>query len=372
MKKLLSILLAMTMLVLPCAAIEGIQAPSAILMDKNGNILFEKDVETQREPASVTKIMTMLLVMEAIDAGNLSLEDMVTTSAYASSMGGSQIFLKEGEKMSVHDMLKGVAVASANDAAVALAEHLGGTVDNFVAQMNKRAKELGMMSTHFVNPNGLPAEGHLTSAHDIAIMSKELIHHEKILEYTTLWIDSLRGGEFQLVNTNGLIHSYLGMTGLKTGFTQSAGYCLSATASREGLDLIAVTMGNKTSKERTADITSMLNYGFANYTVYDVTKKIELEAIPVVLGKEASCATELANCEPIVIEKGKIESISYEVMMQPELKAPVAKGDAVGQVLVKCGEETVTTIDVLALNDVPRLKFFEIYDNLLKVATGRQ
>lgn len=372
MKKIITLFLVTAMLLVPCAAIEGITAKSAILMDKNGNIIFEKDADVQLEPASVTKVMTMLLVMEAIDGGSLTMEDMVTTSAYAASMGGSQIYLKEGEQMSVHDMLKAVAVVSANDAAVALAEHLGGTVDTFVAAMNKRAQELGMINTHFVNPNGLPAEGHLTSAKDIAIMSKELLKHETILQYTKLWIDSLRGGEFQLVNTNALINSYLGMTGLKTGFTQSAGYCLSATASREGLDLIAVAMGCTTSKERSAAITAMLNYGFSNYTAYDVAKKIQLTNILVVLGKEAECTTELAQCQPIVIEKSKIEGITYETQMEPQLKAPIAKGDCVGKVLVQSNGETLATIEILAQKDIERLGFFDIYDSLLRVATGRK
>ena len=246
MKKLAAALLAAALLVLPAQAVSGaptVDAAAAVLMEKEtGAILYEQNAHDKLEPASVTKVMTLLLVLEAIDDGRLALDDMVTVSAHAASMGGSQVYLKEGEQMSVDDMLKAVAVVSGNDAAVALAEHLAGSEEGFVEQMNQRAAELGMADTCFVNCTGLPAAGHLTSAHDIAVMSRALIQHPKIRDYTTIWMDSIRGGQFQLANTNKLVRFYEGATGLKTGSTDAAGYCLSATAERDGMELIAVVL----------------------------------------------------------------------------------------------------------------------------------
>ena len=263
----------------------AISAPSAVLMEKStGSVLFAKDEHTPREPASVTKVMTLLLTMEAIDSGLLSYDDIVTGSAHASSMGGSQIWLKEGEQMTVRDLLKAVCVVSGNDAAVALGEHLAGSEDAFVDRMNKRAQELGMLDTHFVNATGLPAAGHVTSAHDIAVMSRELIlNHPDLRQFTTIWMDSLRDGESMLVNTNKLIRFYDGATGLKTGSTDSAGYCLSATAERGGMELIAVVMNGKTSDERFADARALLDYGFATYTLVSVAPDAALAPLPVEL-----------------------------------------------------------------------------------------
>ena len=244
-----SLLAAFALCVSAAAAGPAVSCPSALLMEKQTcTVLFAQDEHTPREPASVTKIMTLLLVMEAIDSGALSYDDVVTGSAHAAGMGGSQIWLKENEQMTVRDLLKAVCIVSGNDAAVALAEHLAGSEDAFVERMNARAQELGMNDTHFVNCTGLPAAGHLTSACDIALMSRELIlHHPDIRQFTTVWMDSLRGGESMLVNTNKLIRFYDGATGLKTGSTGSAGYCLSATAEKNGMELIAVVLKGKTS-----------------------------------------------------------------------------------------------------------------------------
>ena len=265
-----SLLAAFALCVSAAAAGPAVSCPSALLMEKQtGTVLFAQDEHTPREPASVTKIMTLLLVMEAIDSGALSYDDVVTGSAHAAGMGGSQIWLKENEQMTVRDLLKAVCIVSGNDAAVALAEHLAGSEDAFVERMNARAQELGMNDTHFVNCTGLPAAGHLTSACDIALMSRELIlHHPDIRQFTTVWMDSLRGGESMLVNTNKLIRFYDGATGLKTGSTGSAGYCLSATAEKNGMELIAVVLKGKTSDERFSDAKSLLNYGFLDGGFY--------------------------------------------------------------------------------------------------------
>ncbi|MBQ4091597.1 MAG: D-alanyl-D-alanine carboxypeptidase, partial [Clostridia bacterium] len=244
---------------------------SAILLDaKTGAVLFEQNADEALPPASVTKIMTLLLVMEAIEAGKIKLDDTVVTSAHAASMGGSQIYLKEGEQMSVEDMLKSVVISSANDAACALAEFVSGSEEAFVRQMNERAAELGMKNTTFENTNGLDdtAQNHLTSARDIAIMSRELIKHEKILEYSSIWMDTVRGGTFGLTNTNRLVRYYRGCTGLKTGSTSKAGFCISATAERDGVSLICVIMGAETRDIRNGLATRLLDYGFANYEVY--------------------------------------------------------------------------------------------------------
>ena len=302
MKKLwvvLSILLLLSTLVSGVSA-EGleVQAKSALLMDvATGTILYEKNAHEPLPPASVTKVMTMLLIMEAIDSGSLSYSDTVTTSEAAAAKGGSQVFLKVGETMSVSEMLKSIAVSSANDCACAMAEHLAGSEAAFVERMNERAKELGLNDTHFVNCTGLDdgpdAANHRTSAHDIAVMSRELLaRHPDITKYTTIWMDTIRGGAFGLSNTNKLIRFYPGATGLKTGFTSTAGYCLSATAKREDLELIAVVMGCESAKIRTAACKSMLDYGFAGYAL--VTPGLEdAPVVPVRLGKDASVPLKL-------------------------------------------------------------------------------
>ena len=246
-----------------------IHAKGAILTTEDGQVLFEQNADASYPPASVTKIMTMLLTMEAVDSGKASLEDTVTASAHAAEMGGSQIYLKEGEQMSLDDMLKSIAVASANDAAVAVAEHLGGSEEAFVSMMNDRAAALGCTGTTFVNPNGLDTDGEetKTTARDLALISQELLKHEKILDYTSIWMDTVRNGEFGLANTNKMLKLYDGMIGLKTGYTSTAGYCISAVAERDGMRLIAVVLGEPDKDSRNGDIAAMLNYGFANYAV---------------------------------------------------------------------------------------------------------
>ena len=268
MKKILALMGAVLLLSVNARAVE-VSAPSAVLMEKEtGTVLFAKNEHEKLEPASVTKIMTLLLTMEAIDGGTLRYEDTVTASPHACSMGGSQIWLKEGERLTVDEMLKAVCVVSANDCAVALAEHLAGSEEAFVERMNRRAAELGMNDTTFKNACGLPVEGHVTSAYDIALMSRELmLHHPDIRTYTTVWMDTLRDGASSLVNTNKLVRFYDGTTGLKTGSTSAAGYCISATAEREGMELIAVILKGKTSPERFADAQTLLNYGFATYAL---------------------------------------------------------------------------------------------------------
>ena len=290
MKKLVVLLCALLALGSSAQALE-VSAPSALLMEKEtGTVLFAKDEHAKLEPASVTKVMTLLLTMEAIDAGQLHYDDVVTASAHACSMGGSQIWLKENEQMTVSDMLKAVCVVSANDCAVALAETVAGSEEAFVERMNQRAAELGMADTHFCNATGLPAEGHVTSAYDIALMSRELIrNHPDIRQYTTIWMDSLRDGASSLVNTNRLIRFYQGATGLKTGSTDSALYCLSGTAERDGMELIAVIMKAPTSTQRFEDATNLLNYGFSTYTLENVVPESALPPVPVSLGTQADC-----------------------------------------------------------------------------------
>ena len=281
MRRICVLLLVLALLLpLPAQAVElEIEAPSAVLMEKEtGEVLYAKSEQEVLEPASVTKVMTLLLTMEAIDRGAIHYDDVVTVSAYAQSMGGSNGFLAEGEQITVEDLLKAVCVASGNDAAVALGEHISGVTELFVAEMNNRAKDLGMKDTHFVNCTGLPAEGHVTSAWDVAIMSRELIlHHPELRRFTTIWMDSLRNGEFQLANTNKLIRFYEGATGLKTGSTSTAGYCISATAERDGMELIAVIMKDTTSKQRFEDAKTLLNYGFATYGIH----RAEAGSIPL-------------------------------------------------------------------------------------------
>ena len=308
----------------PARAIE-VAAPSAVLMEKStGTVLFAKDEHTPREPASVTKIMTILLTMEAIDSGALSYDDVVTGSAHASSMGGSQIWLKEGEQMSVHDLLKAVCVVSGNDAAVALGEHLAGSEDAFVEKMNQRAQELDMLDTHFVNATGLPAAGHVTSAHDIALMSRELMaKHPDVRQFTTIWMDDLRGGESMLVNTNRLVRFYDGATGLKTGSTDAAGYCLSATAERGGMELIAVVLKGRTSDERFADARALLDYGFATYTLVTVAPDAALMPLPVRLGERGAVQPVLTKENTLLLEKSAAAGLQKELSLPEIVDAPV-------------------------------------------------
>ncbi len=312
----------------------SILAPSAILMEAGtGQILFEQNSHERRPPASVTKVMTMLLTVEAIARGEFTLDDMVTCSEFAASMGGSQVYLEPGEQMSVRDMLKAVAVASGNDAAAALSEHVAGSHEAFVSRMNERAKELGMNETHFVNCNGLDDPEHVTSAYDIALMSRELLKHETILEFTGIWMDSLRGGEFGLVNTNKLIRFYEGATGLKTGSTSVAKYCLSATAKRNGMHLIAVVLGAETSKERFADASRLLDYGFGAYSVIgSLLTEEELSPIPVLKGKEETVTAVLPEDFHILVAKSKAGQMEKKISVPERIGAPIYEGETIGTV----------------------------------------
>ena len=374
MKRLLSGMLALlTVLSLtPAAHAEAlaVTAQACILMEKTtGQVLYAVNEHQQLEPASVTKVMTMLLVMEAIDSGALAYDDVVTASAYACSMGGSQIWLKENEQLTVEDMLKAVCVVSANDASVALAEHLAGSAEAFVEQMNQRAAELGMADTHFVNPTGLPAKGHVTSAHDIALMSRELIlNHPDIRRFTTIWTDSLRDGAFGLSNTNKLIRFYPGATGLKTGSTDAALYCLSATAERDGMELISVVIGAPTSTQRFEGAKVLLNYGFAAYGLAQAQPPQPLAPIPVILGDQAAVTPRLAEDPTILAPKEKLAAMEVEVQMAESLSAPVAAGEEVGRMTVTSNGETLASIPLTADAAVARLSYWQIFQRCLQKA----
>ena len=363
-----SLLAAFALCVSAAAAGPAVSCPSALLMEKQtGTVLFAQDEHTPREPASVTKIMTLLLVMEAIDSGALSYDDVVTGSAHAAGMGGSQIWLKENEQMTVRDLLKAVCIVSGNDAAVALAEHLTGSEDAFVERMNARAQELGMNDTHFVNCTGLPAERHLTSAYDIALMSRELIlHHPDIRQFTTVWMDSLRGGESMLVNTNKLIRFYDGATGLKTGSTGSAGYCLSATAEKNGMELIAVVLKGKTSDERFSDAKSLLNYGFSTWSLVTVTPDEVLPPVPVMLGVRGTVQPVLTSENTLLVEKTLANGLTKEVALAESVAAPVYAGDTLGQLTVRdAAGNTVAELPILAGEDVGHVTFVQMLGRCL-------
>lgn len=346
---------------------DEISSPSAILIEPDSKkILFEKNSDEQRACASITKVMTLLLVMEAIEQGKISYDDVVTTSEHAKSMGGSDIWLEVGEQMTVDEMIKATAVASANDAAVALAEHLCGTEDEFVALMNQRAKELSMENTVFKNCNGLDEEGHITSAHDVAVMSAELIKHEKIFDYTTIWLDTLRGGETQIVNTNKLLKSYDGITGLKTGTTGDAGSCISATATRNGMSLVAVVLGATTGTDRFKDAAVLLDYGFANYEVlgFEADSK-DIKDIKVNGGMKKSVKIKCEGSSNIVVEKGSKDKLVRNVKLKESLDAPVKKGMKVGEVTFALNEKEVSSFDVVTSDFVDEITFSSVFLELI-------
>ena len=369
MRKLISLILAVLLAVMPVGAAEY-EAKSWILMDAATGTVLDSGSEHERlAPASVTKVMTLLLIMEAIDSGAISWEDTVTASASAAAKGGSQVYLKEGETMTVRDMLKSVAVSSANDCACAMAEHIAGSEAAFVERMNARAKELGMEHTHFVNCTGLDdgpeAAEHRTSARDIALMSRELLtKHPAIREFTTIWMDTIRGGAFGLSNTNKLIRFYKGATGLKTGFTASAMYCLSASAEREGMELIAVVMGAPTSAARFATCKELLDYGFAGWTVY-APELPEETAVPVRLGKAPSVRA-VADPAPILVEKAKKAALRTETELAEELPAPIAQGQPLGTLRIYAGEELLAERPLTAESAVERRTWSDIFLELLK------
>lgn len=377
MKKLIGALLAALCLLalLPTTA-EAVELPltsrAALLMEKTtGQILFAQNEHEALEPASVTKIMTLLLTMDAIDSGALSYDDVVTVSANAAGMGGSQVFLAEGEKITVEELLKSVCVSSGNDAAVALAEKVSGVTELFVEQMNNRAKGLGMDDTHFVNCTGLTAKGHVTSAYDIALMSRELLtRHPDIRRFTTIWTDTIRGGAFGLANTNKLIRFYDGATGLKTGYTTSAGYCISATAEREGMELIAVIMKGETADKRNTDAKALLNYGFSTYALVSAAPEEPLPALPVSMGQAEQVSLTLPE-EGVtaLVEKGRVSALERRVDLPSSLTAPVAAGQTVGTLTLLDGETEVLTVPILAAEDVPRRNWSGLFAQLLRMAT---
>ena len=351
------------------AAVElDIEARSALLMEKEtGQVLYTKNEHEKLEPASVTKVMTLLLTMEAIEKGAIAYDDVVTVSAYAASMGGSNVYLAEGEQITVEDLLKAVCVASGNDASVALAEHVSGVTELFVAEMNNRAKELGMNDTHFVNCHGLPAEGHVSSAWDIALMSRELIqNHPDLRRFTTIWMDSLRGGDFELANTNKLIRFYDGATGLKTGSTSSAGYCVSATAERDGMELIAVVLKGTTSQQRFEDAKTMLNYGFSTYALHTVEAAEPFAPLPVRLGMQDTVSLTLPeDGRKVLVKKAQIASLTQETSLPEMVDAPVVQGQKLGTLTVRDGEMVVLEVPVLAAERVEKLTWWEMYRRML-------
>ncbi|RKI69767.1 D-alanyl-D-alanine carboxypeptidase [bacterium 1xD42-67] len=375
MKKFLSFPLAVLMLALsvplgaaaPADSGLSLSCTSCVLMEKEtGTILLEERAHEKLEPASVTKVMTLLLVMEAVDAGQISLDDPVTVSAYAAGMGGSQVYLEEGEQMSVAEMIKCVTVVSGNDCSVALAEHLAGSEGAFVARMNQRAQELGMADTNFLNCTGLPAQGHVTSAHDIALMSRELIlRHPKIREYTTIWMDSIRNGEFGLTNTNRLVRFYQGTTGLKTGYTSSAGYCMSATAERDGMELIAVVMKCPSISQRFDDAKALLDYGFASYSLTTVYPEAPLAPVDVLLGAASQVQPQLARDCRLLVRKGEAGQVTTRLTMAQDVEAPVERGQILGRLEILVGDQVRDTVPILASQDVERLSVPGIFGRML-------
>ncbi len=376
-RRLLCGLLAVLLLPLAAVSVRAADlaetAPSAILIEQStGTVLFEKNDHEKLAPASVTKVMTLLLVMEALDEGRIGWDDTVTASEAAAAKGGSQIYLEVGEQLSLREMLKAVVVSSANDCACALAEHVAGSEEAFVARMNERAAELGMEDTHFVNCTGLDdgeaAKEHRTSAYDIALMSRELLKHDEIREYTTIWMDSVRDGQFGLSNTNKLVRFYQGTTGLKTGFTSGAGYCLSASAERDGIEFIAVVMACKTSDERFTAAKSLLDYGFANYALVSPEPAEPLPPVAVRLGTVSQVQARLAEAEPLLAGKSAAAKAERVVELAESVEAPVEAGQKLGTVTVRAGETVLAEIPLVAEEAVARLTWWDAARLILRRA----
>ena len=380
MRRIFVFLLALC-LVIPlgatASAVElNVEGKSALLMDAaTGTVLYEKNAHEPLAPASVTKVMTMLLIMEAIDSGKIGWGDTVIASEAAAAKGGSQIYLKVGETMTVSDMVKSIAVSSANDCACAMAEHIAGSEGAFVALMNKRAGELGMEHTHFVNCTGLDddveAAKHLTCAYDIALMSRQLLaHHPDIKKFTTIWMDTVRNGSFGLANTNKLVRFYSGATGLKTGFTSQAGYCLSASAQREGMELIAVVMGAETSQERFAACKSMLDYGFANFAL--VAPETPEGEVQVKLGASGTVAAVPGENVQLLVDKAQRGDVTVEVTLDESVAAPVSRGQRIGTMTVRSGQQILAQVPMVAREGVPRLTWGQIFLRVLRrIAMGK-
>ena len=375
MKKILSIFLILLFSIVLCAPISSIQikepqldinVKSAVLMDANtGTILYNLNKDLQLPPASVTKIMTLLLVFEAIENGKLKYDDVLVVSENAASMGGSQVYLEPGEEMCVEDLLKSVIIASANDAALTLAEHVAGSEEAFVELMNLRAAELSMKNTHFENVTGLDDDviNHLTTAYDIALMSKELIKHKKITEYSTIWMDTIRNGEFGLTNTNRLVRFYKGITGLKTGSTSKAGFCVSTTAQRDGLELIAVIMGAESSDMRNACATKLLDFGFANYSIYKNAGK-DLGNIKIIGGEKDVVNIKFDSFQ-MLLNKGNEKKISYDIVLNDSIKAPINIGDEVGKINYILDNEIIGYSSVYSTEKINKISFWQYFLKLL-------
>ena len=382
MRRFTSIVLAMIMVIMSLSTtafaddkkVQGpinISSKTAILMDVgSGQILFEKNPHEKLPPASVTKVMTMLLIVEALDSGKIKLDDEVQISERASEMGGSQIFLEPGETQKVDDLLKGIAVASANDACVAMAEYVGGSEEEFVAMMNNKAKQLGMNDTNFSNTNGLPIENHYTSAHDIAIMSRELLKHDKITKYLTTWMDQIVVGKKKttigLANTNKMIKHYQGATGVKTGFTQEAKYCLSASAKRGETHLVAVTLGAPTTQERFKDSSSLLSYGFANYESVKLCSKSDKIAT-LTLDKADDNKVNLVAKDDLtaLIKKGESKDFTKKIEVSKNIDLPVKKGTKLGTISIYKGDKQVGKIDLINEKDINKASYFKMFERVI-------
>ena len=376
MKRWLAAALALIVLACLLPFTAWAQAPevggkSAYLMDvATGTTLGEFNAHEKLAPASVTKVMTMLLIMEAVDSGKIGWEDIVTTSEAAAAKGGSQIYLKVGEQMTVRDMMKSIAVSSANDCACAMAEHLAGSEAAFVNQMNQRAQELGMADTNFVNCTGLDdgedAKNHRTSAHDIALMSRELLkNHPDVRQFTTIWMDTVRQGAFGLSNTNKMIRFYPGATGLKTGFTSGAGYCLSASAQRDGMELVAVVMGADSSKTRFNACKQLLDYGFANFALVQ-PDICDTPAVPVELGTAKTVSPQLGEDGTLLVEKSLRSTVTAQVELEETVEAPVSRGQRLGTLTYRSGEQILRQIPLVAEQEVPRLSWKQVFVKVMK------
>ena len=353
------------------AAGPDIAAPSAILMDAaTGTVLYEKNASERLRPASVTKVMTLLLVMEALDTGRIGWDDTVIASEAACAKGGSQVYLEPGEEMSMDEMLKSVVVSSANDCATALAEHVAGSESAFVGMMNQRAQELGLIDTNFVNCTGLDdapeAAEHLTTAHDIAVISRELLKHDRIRDYTTIWMDTVRGGKFGLSNTNKLVRFYQGTTGLKTGYTSAAGHCLAASAKRDGIELIAVVLHCASSADRFSSAKALLDYGFANYALVDVYPDAPLAPVDVLLGTVKQVQPQLNRDCRLLVRKGEESQVTTQLTVAQDVEAPVDQGQTLGQMEVYVGGELRDTIPIVSAQQVDRLTVPGIFGQLLR------
>ena len=381
MKRFVSIALLFSVLCGSCFAAApvsqdtfSLQTEAAVLLEKStGTVIYEKNSRLHLAPASVTKVMTMLLVMEALEGGTLQPDDVVTASAHARSMGGSQIWLEEGEQMCIRDMLKCVAVVSANDCAVALAEHLAGSETAFVERMNLRARELGCTDTHFTNCTGLfDDDEHYTCAADLAVISRELISHDGIKEFTTIWTGSVRDGAFGLSNTNKLIRFYPGATGLKTGYTSKAGHCLAATAERDGTEFIAVVLNGVNSAARFEAAKTLLDYAFANYACVELSPDEALAPIPVILGTTDAVQPVCTGAGNILLEKADAASLTCEVQLTESAEAPVRRGDVLGKLIAKTGSGTIYELPIVAADDIERMGVFQLYWRMFHMFVGEQ